>query len=72
MDEQAEVKKLLLEKLKTISEDREFLLSVINAAKHIEDRRTVIEFIDNGKDVTYENIILLSLTLYENREENNG
>ena len=72
MDEQAEVKKLLLEKLKTISEDREFLLSVINAAKHIEDRRTVIEFIDNGKDVTYENIILLSLTLYEYREENNG
>ena len=70
MDEQLKIKNKLIEKLKTISEDREFIISVINSARHIDDRKTVIDFIDNGEDVTYENIILLALTLYEEREEN--
>lgn len=69
MDNSSEIKLRLIEKLKTISEDKEFLLSVINAAKHNDDRLTLIDYIDNNVDATYENIILLSLTLYENREE---
>lgn len=70
MDEQLKVKNRLIEKLKTISEDREFILSVINSTQHIDDRKAVIDFIDYGENVTYENIILLALTLYEEREEN--
>lgn len=66
---EAEIKNQLVEKLKTISEDQEFLLSVINAAWHTEDRKKMIAFIDDGEDVTYENVILLALTLYEEREE---
>lgn len=68
MDEQIRIKNELIEKLKTVSEDREFLLSVINSARHIDDRKTIIKFIDNGKDVTYENLILYALTLYEARK----
>ena len=63
------IKNRLIEKLETISKDREFILSVINSARHIDDRIAIIDFIDNGEDVTYENIILLALTLYEEREE---
>ena len=69
MNNSSEIKLRLIEKLKTISEDKEFLLSVINAAKHNDDRLALIDYIDNNVDATYENIILLSLTLYENREE---
>ncbi len=72
MDEQTKIKKELIEKLKTISEDKEFLLSVINSVKNTDDRKAVIEYIDNGEDVTYENVILLALTIYESREENNN
>lgn len=69
MDERQQIKNQLVNKLKTISEDREFILSVINSARHTDDRKAVIEYIDNGKDVSYENVILLALTLYEEREK---
>lgn len=69
MSNQLELKNKLIDKLKTISKDREFILSIVNFARHADDRKAIIDFIDNGKDVTYENIILLALTLYEEREE---
>lgn len=69
MGDDAKIKDQLIQKLKTISQDQDFLLSVINAAWHIEDRKKLITFIDTGKDVSYENVILLALTLYEEREE---
>ena len=69
MSEHEQVKKQLLIKLKTISNDEEFLLSVLNAARHINDRKLIIQFIESGKDVTYEAVVLLALTLYENRYE---
>lgn len=69
MEEKEKIKKELIEKLKTISEDRDFLLSVINSVKRTEDRKAVIEYINKGENVTYEQLILLALTIYENREE---
>lgn len=63
------IKKELIEKLKTISEDNEFLLSIINYVRSSEDRKVVIDYIDKGDDVTYETIILLALTIYEEREK---
>lgn len=71
MSEQLELKNKLIKKLESVSKDREFILSVINSARHIDDRKTVIDFIDKGEDVTYENIVLLALTLYEEREKMN-
>lgn len=71
MDEESKTKKILIEKLKTISDDKEFLLSILNSARHIDDRKIVIDFIQNGENVTYENLILLALTLYEKREMKN-
>ncbi len=72
MDEKAKVKNQLIEKLKTISEDKDFLLSIINSVKDTDDRKTVIEYISQGKEVTYENLILLALTIYEEREKQNN
>ena len=69
MEENEKLKGLLVEKLKNISQDQEFILSIINLAGHGEDRREVIAFIDDGIDVTYENVLLLALTLYEEREK---
>ena len=69
MSEPSELKNKLIKKLESISKDREFILSVINSARHTDDRKAIIDFIDNGEDVTYENIILLALTLYEEREK---
>ncbi|MGN1195320.1 MAG: hypothetical protein ACI4SB_07535 [Acutalibacteraceae bacterium] len=63
-----ETKKLLIKKLKTISDDNDFLLSIINSARSIDERKAIIDFIDNGEDVTYENLILLALTMYEEHE----
>ena len=67
IDEQTKVKNRLIDKLKTISDDREFILSVINSAKCIDDRKTIIDFIDNSENATYENVLLLALTLYEEK-----
>lgn len=69
MEENEKLKGRLFEKLKNISQDQEFILSIINLAWHVEDRRKVIAFIDDGIDVTYENVLLLALTLYEEREK---
>ena len=69
MEENEKLKGRLVEKLKNISQDQEFIFSIINLAWHVEDRRKVIAFIDDGVDVTYENVLLLALTLYEEREK---
>lgn len=71
MDEQIRIKNELMEKLKTVSEDKDFLLAIVNYAKHIEDRKTIIHFIDTAEDATYENITLLALTLYDERKDKN-
>lgn len=70
VEKRAEIKNKLIKKLKTISKDEEFILSIINFAKHIDDRKTIINYIESGDDVSYENVILLALTLYEERNMN--
>lgn len=63
-----ETKNLLIKKLKTVSDDEDFLLSIINLARGVDERMAIIDFIDNGEDVTYENLLLLALTMYEKHE----
>ncbi len=63
-------KKILVEKLKAVYDDRDFILGVISAVRSLNGRKKIIDYIDNGTDVTDENIILLSLTLSEQEEYN--
>lgn len=63
----AEIRKELISKLKGIFHNKDFVTGVLSNATHPDDRKTLIEFIDNGRDVTPENIILLSVHLDQNR-----
>ena len=70
MSATAEIKSKLIEKLKTVSEDKDFLVGVISNAKHNDDREAIIEYIDKGEEVTYEQILLLSVWLSRERKKN--
>lgn len=64
------IKNTLTEKLKTVSNDPDFILGVLSNAKDNEDRQSIIDYIDLGVNVTYENILLLSLKLGNERGTN--
>lgn len=60
---------LLIEKLKLFWEnDEEFIVGVLVDLESDYERQQVIDFIDNGENVNYESIILLSLELCQQRE----
>ena len=61
--ESIDLKRNLYKKLKEFYNDDDFAGGVISNTKSDEDRKVIIEYIDEGKDVTVENIILLSLYL---------
>ena len=48
--------------------NREFVLGVMCNAPHEDDMKTILEYIEKGKDVTRENLILLSLELGNKRD----
>ena len=64
-----EVKETLREKLREIYDNRDFVLGVLSNATHPDDRRTILEFIEKGEEVTTENLILLSVDLDIKREK---
>lgn len=60
-----EFKKALKEKLKTISEDKDFILSVGSAAGGTEeDAKKIIKFIEEEKDVSVSDVIAFALSIY--------
>ena len=60
---------VLEEKLKTISSDDDFLVSIHSmVSEYPEDMQQVIDFIDEGEDVTYENVILLANSLCQDHQ----
>ena len=63
-----EVEKELVEKLRIIWDDKEFVIGVLSCLKDDEERGEVIEFIDNNDDVTSEQIDLLSLDISQSRD----
>lgn len=67
MTKNVDTKKTLIEKLRSIFDDKDFVVGVISNASHEDDRKSIIEYIENGEDVTVENIILLSVYLDEKR-----
>lgn len=58
-----DVKRKLFNKLKEFHHDKDFVLGVMSNAKHKEDQQVIIDFIENEKDITVEDVILLSLHL---------
>lgn len=64
-----ETKRKLFDKLKAFYPDKDFVIGVISNAKHDDDKRSIIAYIDNGEDVSVENIILLSLHLKNERNK---
>jgi hypothetical protein len=63
---------LLIDKLKLFWEnDEEFVIGVLVDLETDFERQQVIDYIDKGKDVTYENIILFALELEQSRNQNN-
>lgn len=65
-DKALELSKLL----EDISKDPEFILGVLNDLKNDEENQMVIHYIKNGNDVSFENIILLSLDINLKRKHN--
>lgn len=60
--------KALFEKLRAFYNDRDFVLGVMCNAPHEDDMKTILEYIEKGKDVTRESLILLSLELGNKRD----
>ena len=60
--------KTLFEKLRAFYNNRDFVLGIMCNAPHEDDMKTILEYIEKGKDVTRENLILLSLELENKRD----
>ena len=58
-----EISLSLIKLLENFSKDYEFIVGVLNDVAGSKDKEILISYIKNGKDVTYENIILLSLEI---------
>lgn len=48
----ATVRKRLFDELRQIHDNRDFVIGVMSNAPHTEDRETILQFIENGEDVT--------------------
>lgn len=63
-----EVEKELVEKLRAIWNDKEFVIGVLSHLKDDEERGKLIEFIDSNDDVTSEAVTLLALDISQARD----
>ena len=64
----ADIKRTLFDKLKEFHNDKDFVIGVMSNAKHDKDRETVLEFIENEKEASVEDVILLSLHMANQRK----
>ena len=63
-----DIKRELFNKLKEFHPDKDFVVGVMSNAKHEDDRKAILQFMENGDDVTVESIILFSLHLSNERK----
>lgn len=68
MEKLSNTEKQLLELLSEIWDDSDFIVGVLNSLKDDDERKEIIEFIENNDDVTSEQIVLLSLDISQSRE----
>ena len=55
------MRRRLFDKLREIENDRDFVVGVMSSANSEEIAEAILNYIENGEDVTLESIILLSL-----------
>lgn len=56
-------------KLKSVYDNDNFITAVLAYADNEADQRYVIEFIDNGEDVTDENVLIFAMELADAHDE---
>lgn len=66
---ESELAKKLIDELKKISEDEEFIVGTLADVYNDEDKKTLLEYIEKGEDVNYEQVILNSLWLGQQRDK---
>lgn len=69
MLDKTDLEEVFEEKLKTVSSDDDFLVCIYSmVGEYPEDMQQVIDFIDEGDDVSYENVILLANSLCQDHQ----
>lgn len=58
---------LLIEKLKQFSSEDDYVISTLMDVETDSDKKKLLDYIENGKDVSYENIILYAMELDEEK-----
>lgn len=56
-------------KLKSVYDNDNFITAVLSYADNEVDQRSVIEFIDNGEDLTDENVLIFAMELADAHDE---
>lgn len=59
----------LISKLRKYSSDDDYILGVLAESSFDEDRQLIIDFIEQGENVSYETIILFSLEIGLQRDK---
>lgn len=60
---------LLISKLRKISSDEDFIAGVLLDVENDDDKKALLNYIEAGQNVNYEQIILNALWLYQQREK---
>lgn len=63
---------LLIEKLKQFSSEDDYVIGTLMDVETESDKKKLLDYIENGKDVSYENIILYAMELDMEREKLNN
>lgn len=61
------IKRKLFDTLCAFHKEKNFVLSIMSIAQHDEDRQTIIDFIDQKKKPTDEDVLLLAVDLNQKR-----
>ena len=62
----------LMEKLKQFSSDNDFIIGVLLDVYDEDDKQALLDYIEDGKDVSYENVNLYALELGLERDKLNN
>lgn len=68
-DTNSTITKNLIIKLRELFDDNDFINGILVYADNIEDRKAILDFINEGKDVDVETVTVLALELNDNRNE---
>lgn len=72
MKNSQELQKELETAVRSVFDDDEFVVGIRSACYDDKDRRTILEFIRAGKNVTTETVMVYSIRLSRARDQKNG